>query len=93
MTQSLNRFTVHRQPANTAGAHTVLLIHGFLDDATVRDGLVNSVGGEVAAVRYALLRFGTRSGWVGEARGTTLESFTAEAGVGPPGCTAQQVAP
>jgi esterase len=80
MIQSLNGFPVRRTPAAIAGAPTVLLIHGFLDDATVWDGLVDSLGGEVGAVRYDLPGFGARSGSVEEARGTTLESLAAEAG-------------
>lgn len=79
MTQSLNMFRVTRTRANTAGAPTVLLIHGFLDDASVWDGLVDSLGGEVAAVRYDLPGFGTRSGSVAEARIVTLGSLAAEA--------------
>jgi esterase len=64
----------------TAGAQTLLLIHGFLDDASVWDGLVESLAGEVAAVRYDLPGFGTRSGSVADARTATLESLAAEAG-------------
>src|SRR5262249_19082494 len=78
--QPLNGFPVSSTPASAAGAPTVLLIHGFLDDATVWDGLVDALGGEVAAVRYDLPGFGARSGSVGQARGTTLESLAAEAG-------------
>jgi pimeloyl-ACP methyl ester carboxylesterase len=80
MAQSLNALPIARTPATVAGAPTVLLIHGFLDDATVWDGLVDFLGGEVAAVRYDLPGFGMRSGSVGEARTTTLESLAAEAG-------------
>ena len=80
MTYSPNGFTVGRTPANTAGAPTVLLIHGFLDDATVWDGLVDYLAGEVAAMRYDLPRFGTRSGSVADARIVTLDSLAAEAG-------------
>jgi pimeloyl-ACP methyl ester carboxylesterase len=79
MTQSLSGFRVTRTAANTAGAPTVLLIHGFLDDASVWDGLIDCLGGEVGAVRYDLPGFGTRSGSAGEARGTTLESLATEA--------------
>ena len=79
MTGSLNGFPVTRTPATTTGSPTVLLIHGFLDDATVWDGLVDCLGGEVGAVRYDLPGFGRRSGSVGEARRTTLESLAAEA--------------
>jgi pimeloyl-ACP methyl ester carboxylesterase len=80
MTQSPNRFRITRTPANTAGAPTALLIHGFLDDASVWDGLVDSLAGEVAAVRYDLPGFGTRSGSIADACTTTLESLAAEAG-------------
>src|SRR5262249_25205307 len=73
-------FPVPHTPANPAAAPTVLLIHGFLDDATVWDGLVDFLGGEVAAVRYDLPGFGARSGSAAEARLTTLESLAAEAG-------------
>jgi esterase len=80
MTQSPNGFSVIRTPADTAGAPTVLLIHGFLDDATVWDGLVECLAGEVGVVRYDLPGFGTRSGSVADARAVTLESLAAEAG-------------
>jgi esterase len=80
MTRSLNGFPVIRTPATAAGSPTVLLIHGFLDDATVWDGLVDCLGGEVGAVRYDLPGFGARIGSVEEARGTTLGSLAAEAG-------------
>jgi pimeloyl-ACP methyl ester carboxylesterase len=79
MTQSINGFPVTRTPATTAGVPTVLLIHGFLDDASVWDDLVECLGGEVGAVRYDLPGFGARSGSTGEARGATLESLAAEA--------------
>jgi pimeloyl-ACP methyl ester carboxylesterase len=89
MIQSANGFRVIHTPADTAGAPTVLLIHGFLDDASVWDGLVDSVAGEVGAVRYDLPGFGTRSGSVDEACLVTLESLAAEvadimAGIGGP---------
>jgi pimeloyl-ACP methyl ester carboxylesterase len=80
MTRSLNGFPVTRTPATTTGSPTVLLIHGFLDDATVWDGLVECLGGEVGAVRYDLPGFGRRSESVGEASSTTLGSLAAEAG-------------
>ncbi|MBV8347111.1 MAG: alpha/beta hydrolase [Mycolicibacterium sp.] len=80
MTHSLNGLSVTRSPANTACAPTVLLIHGFLDDTSVWDGLVDSLAGEVAAVRYDLPGFGTRSGSVADARIVTLDSLAAEAG-------------
>jgi esterase len=80
MTQSSNGFRVGRIPADTADAPTVLLIHGFLDDASVWDGLVECLAGEVGAVRYDLPGFGTSSGSVADARLVTLESLVAEAG-------------
>jgi esterase len=80
MTASLIGFPVARTPANTAAAPTVMLIHGFLDDASIWDGLVDCLGGEVGAVRYDLPGFGTRIGSVQEARGTSLQSLAAEAG-------------
>ncbi len=80
MTQSLNRFRITRTPASTTGAPTALLIHGFLDDASVWDGLVDSFAGEVGAVRYDLPGFGTRSGSITDACSTTLESLASEAG-------------
>jgi pimeloyl-ACP methyl ester carboxylesterase len=80
MNQLRNGFLVTRTPANNAAAPTVLLIHGFLDDASIWDGLVDCLGNEVSAVRYDLPGFGTRIGSVEEARGTTLESLAAEAG-------------
>jgi pimeloyl-ACP methyl ester carboxylesterase len=80
MTMPLNGFTVTRTRANTPGAPALVLIHGFLDDASVWDGLIDCVAGEVAAVRYDLPGFGTRSGLLADARLTTLDSLAAEAG-------------
>jgi pimeloyl-ACP methyl ester carboxylesterase len=79
MTHSPHGLRVIRTPADTADAPTVLLIHGFLDDASVWDGLVESLAGEVGAVRYDLPGFGTRSGSVDEASLVTLESLATEA--------------
>jgi pimeloyl-ACP methyl ester carboxylesterase len=59
---------------------TVLLIHGFLDDATVWDGVLECLAGEVGVVRYDLPGFGTRVGSVAEASLVTLDSLAAEAG-------------
>jgi pimeloyl-ACP methyl ester carboxylesterase len=80
MTRSQVGFAVTRTPPNSASVPTVLLIHGFLDDSTVWNGLVDYLGGEVATVRYDLPGFGTRTGSVEEARSATLESLAAEAG-------------
>jgi pimeloyl-ACP methyl ester carboxylesterase len=79
MSASFDRFTVTRTPANAPGAPTLLLIHGFLDDGSVWDDLVDSLGGEVASVRYDLPGFGARSGSVDDACIVTLESLAAEA--------------
>jgi pimeloyl-ACP methyl ester carboxylesterase len=79
MSASSAGFTVTRTPANALGAPTLLLIHGFLDDASVWDGLVESLGGEVASARYDLPGFGTRTRSVADARIVTLESLAAEA--------------
>jgi esterase len=80
MTKSLNGFRIIHTPASTAGAPTALLIHGFLDDASVWDDVVDSLAGEIGAVRYDLPGFGTRSASLAEACSTTLESLAAEAG-------------
>jgi pimeloyl-ACP methyl ester carboxylesterase len=77
---SSGEFAVTRTAANMPAALTMLLIHGFLDDASVWDGLVDSLGGEVASVRYDLPGFGTRSGSVTDARTATLQALAAEAG-------------
>jgi pimeloyl-ACP methyl ester carboxylesterase len=80
MTHIPDGFTVTRTSANHANAPTLLLIHGFLDDATVWDGVIASLAGKVSAVRYDLPGFGTRSGSVDDPRAITLESLAAEAG-------------
>jgi pimeloyl-ACP methyl ester carboxylesterase len=80
MTRTVNGFPVTRTLAATAAAPTLLLIHGFLDDASIWEGLVDCLGGEVGTVRYDLPGFGARSGSVEAARGATLESLAAEAG-------------
>ena len=80
MTASRQGFAVISTPATTAGAPTLLLIHGFLDDATVWDGLVDALGAELGAVRYDLPGFGARSGSATATRSTTLESLATEAG-------------
>lgn len=59
---------------------TLLLIHGFLDDSSVWDGMVESLGNEIASVRYDLPGFGTRAEQVSAATLATLESLAAEAG-------------
>jgi esterase len=79
MTNSANGFRVTRTPADTAGAPTLLLIHDFLDDASIWDDLVDCLAGEAGAVRYDLPGFGTRSGSVDDACLVTLESLATEA--------------
>jgi esterase len=80
MTKSLNGFRIIRTRADIASAPTALLIHGFLDDASVWDDVVDSLAGEIGAVRYDLPGFGMRSASVAEACSATLESLAAEAG-------------
>ena len=80
MTKSHNGFRIIRARADIAGAPTALLIHGFLDDASVWDDVVDSLASEIGAVRYDLPGFGMRSGSVADACSTTLESLAAEAG-------------
>jgi pimeloyl-ACP methyl ester carboxylesterase len=58
---------------------TLLFLHGFLDDATVWDAVIEALAGKVAAVRYDLPGFGS-SQPVGNPRAVTLESLAAEAG-------------
>src|SRR6476659_4599782 len=64
----------------TTGVPTLLMIHGFLDDATVWDGVIGSLAGELVAVRDDLPGFGARSAAVAHACSATLESLAAEAG-------------
>jgi pimeloyl-ACP methyl ester carboxylesterase len=59
---------------------TLLFIHGFLDDATVWDGVIDALAGKVGMVRYNLPGFGTRKNAVADPRDVTLESLAAEAG-------------
>jgi pimeloyl-ACP methyl ester carboxylesterase len=80
MSTSSGEFTVTRTSANRLAAPTLLLIHGFLDDASVWDRLADALGGEVASARYDLPGFGTRSASVDDARVVTLQSLAAEAG-------------
>ncbi len=64
----------------TTGAPTLLFIHGFLDAATVWDGVIGSLAGEVNTVCYDLPGFGTRTGSVADPRDLSLESIAAEVG-------------
>ena len=80
MTATTDGFTVTQTSANITGAPTLLFIHGFLDDATVWDGVIASLAGKVDTVRYDLPGFGTRAGSVADPRDLTIESLAAEAG-------------
>jgi pimeloyl-ACP methyl ester carboxylesterase len=80
MTATTDGFTTTQTSANIIGAPTLLFIHGFLDDATVWDGVIGSLAGKVNTVRYDLPGFGARSGSVADPRDLTLESLAAEAG-------------
>jgi pimeloyl-ACP methyl ester carboxylesterase len=59
---------------------TLLFIHGFLDDATVWDGVIAALAGQVNVIRYDLPGFGTRSETVADPDTVTLESLAVEAG-------------
>jgi pimeloyl-ACP methyl ester carboxylesterase len=62
------------------GAPTWVFIHGFLDDATVWDGVIASLAGKVNTVRYDLPGFGARSGAVADPKELSLQTLAAEAG-------------
>jgi pimeloyl-ACP methyl ester carboxylesterase len=59
---------------------TVLFIHGFLDDATVWDGVIAALAGKVDVIRYNLPGFGRRGRALADPRAVTLETLAAEAG-------------
>jgi pimeloyl-ACP methyl ester carboxylesterase len=59
---------------------TLLFIHGFLDDATVWDGVISSLASKVNVIRYDLPGSGSRSQGVANPDTLTLESLAAEAG-------------
>ena len=80
MTATNHGFARTETSANVDSAPTVLFIHGFLDDATVWDGVIASLADEVNTVRYDLPGFGARGGSVADPRDLTLESLAAEAG-------------
>lgn len=73
-------FPVVRSLAHGPDAPTVLLIHGFLDDLSVWDGVIDGLGDEVATVRYDLPEFGRRAGTVTDTSAITLAALAAEAG-------------
>jgi esterase len=59
---------------------TALFIHGFLDDATVWDGVIATLPDKVDVIQYDLPGSGTRSQAVADPASITLESLAAEAG-------------
>lgn len=59
---------------------TALFIHGFLDDASVWDGVVAALAETVPTVRYELPGFGARTDAVSDPREVSLTSLSAEAG-------------
>ncbi|MGW9032388.1 alpha/beta fold hydrolase [Streptomyces sp. NPDC055722] len=79
MTTTPGGFPITRTAARKAGAATVLLIHGFLDDAQVWDGVVDALDGKAATVRYDLPGSGARADDVADPRDLSLEGFAAEA--------------
>ena len=80
MTTTPDSVSVTTTPATLDGSPTLLFIHGFLDDATVWDGVIASLAGKVNAVRYDLPGFGARSTALADPKQLSLQSLAAEAG-------------
>ena len=80
MTTTPDNVSVTTTSAILDGAPTLLFLHGFLDDATVWDGVIASLAGKVNTVRYDLPGFGARSTAVTDPRELSLQSLAAEAG-------------
>jgi pimeloyl-ACP methyl ester carboxylesterase len=80
MTTTSDGHTVTQTSANIVDAPTLLFIHGFLDDATVWDGVITSLAGKANTVRYDLPGFGSRTESVADPRDLSIESLAAEAG-------------
>ena len=80
MTTTPDNVSVTTTSATLDGAPTLLFIHGFLDDATVWDGVIASLAGKVNAARYDLPGFGARSTAVADPNQLSLQSLAAEAG-------------
>ena len=78
MSTSAGGFTVTRTPANTPAAATLLLIHGFLDDASVWAAWWThwAVRSPARATTYPV---SARAAQRGEASAVTLASLAAEA--------------
>jgi pimeloyl-ACP methyl ester carboxylesterase len=79
MTTTPNNIDITTTTASVNGAPTLLFIHGFLDDATVWDGVIASLAGKVNTARYDLPGFGARSTAVTDPRELSLQSLAAEA--------------
>jgi pimeloyl-ACP methyl ester carboxylesterase len=80
MTAIRNDIAARRTSATLSGAPTVLLIHGFLDDQTVWDGVIASLESDVNTVRYDLPGFGTRAESVADPADLSLNSLAVEVG-------------
>ena len=80
MTVAPNTSTITTTAAILDGAPTLLFIHGFLDDATVWDGVIASLARKVNTVRYDLPGFGARSTAVADPKELSLPALAAEAG-------------
>ena len=80
MTTTPDNVSVTTTTATVDGAPTLLFIHGFLDDATVWDGVIASLAGKVNTARYDLPGFGARSTAVADPNQLSLQSLAAEAG-------------
>ena len=80
MTTTPDNVSVTTPSATLDGAPTLLFIHGFLDDATVWDGVIASLADKVNTARYDLPGFGARSTAVADLKQLSLQSLAAEAG-------------
>jgi pimeloyl-ACP methyl ester carboxylesterase len=79
MTVASQRRGVTRTSSPISGAPTVLFIHGFLDDRTVWDDVITSLGNDVNTVTYDLPGFGSRAIAVTDPSDLSLDSIAAEA--------------
>jgi esterase len=79
MTAQRDDLAIRRSPAATDTAPTLLFIHGYLDDATAWDGVIEALGDTVATVRYDLPGFGARHDQTIDPRTLSLDTLAAEA--------------
>ena len=79
MSHTPEDFRMKHTLADNVNAPTLLFIHGFLDDATVRDGVIASLADNVSTVRDDLPGLGTRTAPVDDPRAITPEHLAAEA--------------